>query len=118
MPDASSAAAPRTNILETADRYELAFELPGVAEADIQVQLHERTLTVTASRADARDEAAADDVRWHRVEHRYGELSRAVSLPQDAADAGVDAVYKNGVLTVTVPKEPEEQPAQITVRAE
>jgi HSP20 family protein len=111
---------PRTNISETDGGYELAFELPGVAEADIQVQLHERTLTVKANRLDARktDGEATDGRRWHRVEHRYGEFSRAIQLPKNAADDGVEAVYKNGVLTVTVPKQAEAKPAQIAVRAE
>jgi len=110
---------PRTNISETDGGYQLSFELPGVAEADIQVQLHERTLTVTANRKDERkSQDDADDRRWHRVEHRYGEFSRAIQLPKNAADSGVEAVYKNGVLTVSVPKQPEAQPAKIAVRAE
>ena len=121
---------PRTNISESDDGYELAVELRGVAVDDIQVQLHERTLTVTATRKDARlandnasndntsDDAPTSNKRWHRVEHRYGEFSRAIQLPKNAADDGVEAVYKNGVLTVTVPKQAEAKPAQIAVRAE
>ena len=116
---------PRTNISESDDGYELAFELPGVAEDDIQVQLHERTLTVTATRKDERqtdddapEDGATNNKRWHRVEHRYGEFSRAIQLPKNAADDGVEAVYKSGVLTVTVPKQVEAKPAQIAVRAE
>jgi HSP20 family protein len=109
--------APRTNIAETASGYELAFELPGVQEADIRVQLHDHVLTVTAQRRDEREEADEGERRWHRVEHRYGETSRAISLPKDAADDGVDAVFKHGVLTVSVPKQAAAQPAKIEVRA-
>ncbi|MGC6486643.1 MAG: Hsp20/alpha crystallin family protein [Planctomycetota bacterium] len=113
---AQDGAAPRTNIAETETGYELAFELPGVAEADIQVQLHDHVLTVSALRRDERE--AEEGRRWHRVEHRYGETSRAITLPKDAADDGVDAVFKQGVLTVSVPKQAAAQPARIEVRAE
>lgn len=118
--EGQSAAAPRTNIAETDKSYELAFELPGVAEDDIQVQLHDKVLTIRAERRDTRASDAGDNPengrRWHRVEHRYGEFTRAISLPQDAANDGIEAVYEAGVLTVTVPKQPEAQPARITVR--
>ena len=104
---------PRTNISETAEAYELSFELPGIAEQDIEVQLHDNTLTITAER---KDERKTDDKRWHRVEHRYGNYSRAIALPQDAATDGIEAVYQQGVLTVSVPKQPQAQPAKIPVR--
>lgn len=111
-------SAPRTNIAETETSYELSFEIPGVDESDIDVQLHDKVLTVTARRAAAND-AGADEPRkrWHRVEHGHGESRRAISLPQDAADEGVEAVCKNGVLSVKVPKQAQAQPSKIQVRA-
>lgn len=102
------------NISENELAYELAFELPGVDEANIQVQMHDHTLTVTAERKDDRETTGK---RWHRVEHRYGRFARTIALPQDAANHGVEAVYKQGVLTVTVPKAPESRPTKIQVRA-
>ena len=113
---ALGASAPLTNIGETETAYELSFELPGVEEKDIHVELHDKTLTVTAERRDER-EGEGKDKRWHRVEHRYGHYTRAISLPQDATADGIEAVYKKGVLTVTVPKVPESQPARIKVRS-
>ena len=111
-------SAPRTNIAETEAGYELSFELPGVDESDIDVQLHENVLTVSAHRAAASD--SGDDEpgrRWHRLEHGHGESRRSISLPQDAADDGVEAVCKNGVLSVIVPKQERAQPSKIQVRA-
>lgn len=102
------------NISENELACELAFELPGVDEANIQVQMHDHTLTVTAERKDDRETTGK---RWHRVEHRYGRFARTIALPQDAANHGVEAVYKQGVLTVTVPKAPESRPTKIQVRA-
>ena len=108
-----SNSVPRTNISETETAYELSFELPGLEEKDIHVHMQEHTLTVTAERRDDRDEAGK---RWHRVEHRYGQYTRTISLPQDAANSGIEAVYKQGVLSITVPKAPESRPTKIQVR--
>ena len=110
---AETGKAPRTNISETDKSYELSFELPGLDEKDIHVDVHDQVLTVRAERKDQRE---AKDRRWHRVEHTYGRFTRTISLPHDAAPSGIDAVYKNGVLNVTVPKAPEAQPAKIQVR--
>lgn len=106
-------AAPRINVSETDQAYELAFELPGLEEKDIQVHVQDHVLTVAAERKDERE---TQGKRWHRVEHRYGQFSRTISLPQDASANGVDAVYKQGVLTVTVPKQPESRPTRIQVK--
>jgi HSP20 family protein len=108
-----TAGAPRTNIGETETTYELSFELPGLEEKDIHVQLQDHTLTVTAERKDQRDKTGK---RWHRVEQRYGRFARTIALPHDTASTGVEAVYQRGVLTVTVPKAPESRPTKIQVR--
>ncbi|MBK8098842.1 MAG: Hsp20/alpha crystallin family protein [Planctomycetes bacterium] len=107
-------ALPRTNIAETDHGYEIALEMPGVEEKDIQVHLQDRTLTVTAERTDNRK---TDGTKWHRVEHRYGQLARSISLPSDAAHTGVEAVFKNGVLSVTVPKAPESRPTRVQIKS-
>jgi HSP20 family protein len=105
---------PRANISETETSYELSFELPGIDEKDIQVSMQDQVLTVTAERKDQRE---TEGKRWHRVEHRYGQFSRTISLPHDAANKGIEAVYRKGVLTVMVPKAPESRPAKIEVRS-
>ncbi len=105
--------APRTNISENELAYELQFELPGIEEKDIHVHMHDHVLTVTAER---KDDRVAEDKRWHRVEHRYGTFSRAISLPQDATANAIEAVYRQGVLSVKVPKAPESRPTKIQVR--
>jgi HSP20 family protein len=107
-------AAPRINIAESDRAYELAFELPGLDEKDIQVHVQDHVLTVTGERKDDRE---SQGKRWHRVEHRYGQFSRTISLPQDAATNGVEAVYKHGVLTVTVQKQPESRPTKVQIKS-
>lgn len=106
-------AVPRTNISENDQAYELSFELPGLEEKDIHVHLQDHVLTVTGERKEDRE---TEGKRWHRVEHRYGQFARTISLPRDAAATGVQAVYNRGVLHVTVPKLPESRPTKIEVR--
>lgn len=106
-------AVPRTNIAEHEHAYELSFELPGLEEKDIHVQLHDHVLTISAERKDDRE---AQGRRWHRVEHRYGRFTRTIQLPQDANDQAIEAVYRQGILHVTVPKAAESKPTRIQVR--
>lgn len=106
--------APRIDISETEQAYELAFELPGLEEKNIQVNMQDHVLTVSGERREDREKQGK---RWHRTEHRYGQFSRSIALPRDASNSGVEAVYKQGVLTVTVPKVPESRPTKIEVRA-
>ncbi len=107
-------AQPRINVSESDQSYDLSFELPGLEEKDIHVQLQDHMLTVSGERKENRE---TQGKRWHRVEHRYGQFSRTIALPNDAAGNGVQAVYRQGVLTVTVPKVPESRPTKIEVRA-
>jgi HSP20 family protein len=109
----AAGGAPRTNISETENAYELSFELPGVDEKDIHVDLQDQTLTIRAERKDQRE---TNGKRWHRVEHRYGQFTRTISLPHDASAEGIEAVHQKGVLTVKVPKAPESRPTRIQVR--
>lgn len=105
---------PLLDVSESDKAYELRFEMPGLQEQNIEVQFHDHTLTVSAERADDRRQ---DGKRWHRAEHRYGRMTRSILLPKDATGTGVEAVYKAGVLNVTVPKAPEAQPSKICVRS-
>jgi HSP20 family protein len=105
--------APRANISETEHAYELSFELPGHEEKDVHVHLHDHVLTVSAER---KQDTETQGKRWHRREQRYGQYSRTIQLPQDAANQGIEAVYRQGLLLVTVPKAPESRPTKIEVR--
>jgi len=105
--------APRMNVAEHEGAYEISFELPGLNEADIQVHMQDHVLSVTAERKDDRE---SQGKRWHRVEHRYGQFTRSISLPQDASAQGIEAVYKQGVLTVKVHKAPESRPTRVQVK--
>jgi HSP20 family protein len=104
---------PLANIAETDSAFILSFEMPGVDEQDIDVQIHDRQLTVNA---ETKDETHEEGKTWHRVERRYGKISRSVMLPASARSDGIEATYKQGILTVTVQKRPESKPTKIKLK--
>ena len=106
---------PRTNIVETPTSYTIDLELPGVEEKDIEVELLDHQLTV---RAERKSEAKSEGKTWHRVEHRYGKLSRTIALPKDARSEGIEATYRKGILTVSVQKVPEAKPTRVQIRGD
>ena len=102
-----------TNIAETDKAYVLSFEMPGLDEQDIDVRVHDRQLVITAER---KEEEKTEGRTWHRVEQRYGQIARSILLPESVRTDAVDASYKQGILTVTVPKRPESQPRKVQIK--
>ena len=100
------------NVSEIAEAFQLAFELPGVQEDEIQVQADGNQLSISAERKFTKVEGTD----YHRVEHRYGSFARSVSLPRDVRMDDVTATFKNGVLTVTVPKVEPSESKKIEIR--
>ena len=103
---------PAVDVWETDHELVYAFDLPGVNENDIQVELHEDTLTVTATRE--RTEERAED-GFVRYERRFGTFSRALGVPQGVSEDGVKADYHDGVLEIRVAKPEEAKPRKIQI---
>ena len=106
---------PAVNLYETADAYVLTAELPGVAPDDIQASLMDSTVTLQGERKI--DYADQEDVSVHRAERQAGSFRRAFELPAAIDPDKVEAVHNNGVLMLRLPKTPEAQPRQISVKA-
>ena len=116
LPEAfPGALAPLTDIAETKDAFVISVQLPGIAERDIHVEMHEHNLKVRGERKDEREQ---EGTRWHRKEQRFGAFERTVSLPQTADAARIEAKLGNGVLTVTVPKTQKPQPVRVEIRTQ
>ena len=103
---------PSLDVWETENELVYAFDLPGVAESDIDVELSDDTLTVTAKREQA---AKVEQDRFYRFERRFGTFSRAVGLPPGTDESKVQADYKDGVLEIHVAKPEEQKPRRIQV---
>jgi HSP20 family protein len=111
--DAGDLIAPRTNIAESEKDYQISMELPGVDEKDIQVEMNEGHLIVSAERKDERE---TKDKTWHRVEHRYGRFERTLTMPKGIDGKQIKATYDKGVLHLTVPKAAAASPTRIPVQ--
>lgn len=92
---------PSVDISATDKDYTIAAELPGVDEKAIDVQLYGDTLVIRGKKDHEKREKKGD---YHCVERSYGAFQRQLSLPEDAAAEDIKAAYKNGVLTLTVPR--------------
>jgi HSP20 family protein len=99
--------APRVDVTETDEAYTVQVDLPGLEEKDIQVSLEEGVLSIQGKLETAKDEEKKG-VRW--VERARGSFHRAIELPAEVEAEKVTASYRQGVLTVTLPKRPEAKP--------
>ncbi len=96
------------DIVEKKDRYELSAELPGLDEKDVEVKLTGDGLTIRGQKIEEREEKDQD---FHLSERHFGSFERYFTLPESVDTKKIDASFKNGVLTVVLPKNPESQKA-------
>ncbi|WP_062312393.1 Hsp20/alpha crystallin family protein [Demequina rhizosphaerae] len=108
----AGAFSPALDVEETEDGYTMHVELPGVKPEEVDVSLEENVLTVSGER-NFYEEKTAEGFR--RVERRFGRFHRAVRLPDRVDPDNVKATYKDGLLTVTVPKSEAAKPRRIEV---
>lgn len=117
LPEAAPAPrvfAPRMDVTESETEYRIEAELPGIEEKNISVTLENGTLTLSGERKDEREEKDEKRGFQHRESFR-GRFQRVLALPEDADEKGVAANYKNGVLSVTIPKLPKAKPEARTI---
>ena len=103
---------PALDVWETDSEVVYAFDLPGVPQEEISIEVKEDTLTVSAQRERT---AEASDEGFYRFERRYGTFARAVGLPQGVDQDHISASYDNGVLEIRVPKPEEQKPRRIAL---
>jgi len=103
---------PSLDVWETPSEVVYAFDLPGVPEERISVEVKEDTLTVSAERERAEE---VSEEGFYRFERRYGTFARAVGLPQGVDQDHIAARYENGVLEIRVPKPEEQKPRTIAI---
>lgn len=108
----NQAWVPAVDVWETDDEIVYAFDLPGIAEDKISVELEDNALTVSGER-ERTDEVNGD--RFYRFERRFGSFSRTIGLPQGTSEDGIKADYKDGVLEIHVRKPEEPKPRRIEV---
>ena len=105
--------APPIDLFETADRYVIAAELPGMDREQIALAMEDSRLTISGRRGEGPSGA---DVHYHQVERGHGAFSRTFEFADKIDTDGVTADLTDGVLTVTLPKVPPPPPRKIEVR--
>jgi len=108
---ANHAWTPPLDVWETEGELVYAFDLPGIPEEKIAVDLEEGTLTVSGSR----ERSEMEDGRFFRYERPFGEFTRSVALPEGTGDGEARAHYANGVLEVHVQKPEQSKPRRLPV---
>ena len=107
-PRAWTSEIPRANIKERDHEFDIEIAAPGMEKNDFNVQVENGVLTVSAEKE---DESEEKEERYTRREYSYNSFSRSFPLPDSVKAEDVDASYKNGVLTVKIPKKEEAQQA-------
>jgi HSP20 family protein len=95
---------PDVDIVETKEELTIKAEVPGIEAKDLQVTLENGILTL---RGEKRQETEQKEERLYRTERRYGSFTRSIRLPANVDAAKATAAFKNGVLTVVMPKTAE-----------
>ena len=103
---------PALDVWETETEVVYAFDLPGIPEEAISIEVNDETLSVSAER-DKTEETSEDG--FYRFERRYGTFARAVGLPQGVDQDQISARYDNGVLEIRVPKPEAQKPRKIAL---
>ena len=103
---------PPLDVWETDSDVVYSFDLPGIPEHVISIEVSDSTLTISAERQ--KTEEVVED-RYYRFERRFGTFSRAVGLPQGVDESAISASYHDGVLEVRVPKPEEQKPRKISL---
>jgi len=111
---ASVSWIPHVDIHEEAERFLVVADLPGVEGKDIDVTADKGVLTIKGER---RSEKKAFQDGFERVERASGTFLRRFTLPESVDAEAIKATHVNGVLEVTIPKRPQEQPRRISVQA-
>lgn len=105
---------PAVNIWAAEDSVKITAEIPGVNKDDIDINVTGDTLTLSGVRKQGE---LPEGVRYHRQERRYGEFDRSIQMPYTVDINKVKATFKNGVLTIELPRVEAEKPKKITVKA-
>ena len=95
------AFSPRMDVAESDTEIVVSAELPGLDEEDIDVSLSRGMLTISGEKRQGKEEKGRN---YYRVERSYGSFQRSIPLPAEVDASKVDAVFRKGVLTITLPK--------------
>ncbi len=104
---------PAVDVAEEDNAYVVKVELPGVSKDDVKITLESNILTVQGEK---KAEKEVNEKSYRRTERSYGSFQRSFTLPTIVKNDKIDAVFKDGILSITLPKVEEAKPKQIEVK--
>ena len=104
---------PAVDIGETNNAYLITADLPGLTKDEIKINYQDGVLTIHGEKQQEKEEK---NKNYHRIERSYGVFERSFRLPSRIAADKIDAKYKDGVLTLTLPKTEEARPKEIPIK--
>ncbi len=110
--DRERAFVPRVDIKENKTNYKIVAELPGLEKDDVKVEVNDHILTIEGEKKEEKEEK---EDGYYRVERSYGSFHRSFGLPEDIKEEKIEAGFKNGVLTLTIPRSKEQKAKQINI---
>jgi len=105
--------APRVDISETDDKFCIKAEIPGIKREDVKINIEDHVLTIHGENKQEKEETGE---KFHRVERFYGSFRRSFTLPENVDEGKVDAAFKDGLLTLMIPKTEVAKPKAIEVK--
>ena len=105
--------SPRINVEENENAWVISAELPGVTKEDVKVNFQDNFLTISGEKKFEKEDK---DKNYHRVERSYGKFSRSLKIGKSVLSEKIDAEYKDGILTISLPKAEEAKPKLIDVK--
>jgi HSP20 family protein len=105
--------APRVDVVENKENFVVRAELPGLKKEDVKLQLENNVLTLSGEK---RSEEKRDEDNFHLRETRYGKFERSFRLTDNIDRGNIVADYKDGVLTISLPKTKESQSKVIDIK--
>lgn len=103
------------DVEETDNEYIIKAELPGVKKNDVKISATEDTLTISGERKIEREEKGKT---YHKIEMNYGQFERSIKFPTEVIADKAKATYKDGILTVSIPKSEKAKPKELEIQVE
>ena len=114
----NSVLRPAVEVIQNKENYKVKVQLPGIKKDNIEVELDNDFMTITAETHEEKEEQE-NDKHYHTSEFRYGKYQRTISFDQPIKCEDADAQYQDGILTITIPTQKIEtkQPKKLTIHS-
>jgi HSP20 family protein len=112
--DGWTMASPSIDMYQTDNEVVVKASIPGLKAEDVQINVSGDVLTL---KGEVKQEEERKDRAWHIREHRFGSFERSIALPTDVKSDKAEAMFENGILTITLPKADEVKPRTINIKA-